>query len=89
MLEGYRMTINTHANSSYASKHLRIIKFIDGEKYKVTSFHKDYEPIDNIGMINGIVAEDNEDGSGCILELNNFLNFTDTMEHTVIGRCKS
>ena len=84
MLEGCRMGIDTHADSSCAGKHVRIIEFIDGKKYKVTPFHEDYEPINNIGMINGIVAVDNEDGSGYILELNNFLNFTDTMEHTIL-----
>ena len=84
MLEGCRMGIDTYADSSCAGKHVRIILFIDEKKYKVTPFHKDYKPIDNIGMIHGIVAVDNEDGSGYILELNNFLNFTDTMEHTIL-----
>ena len=55
-----------------------------GKNTKVTPYHKDYEPKDNIGMINGIVAIENEDGSGYLLELNNFLNFTDTMEHTIL-----
>ena len=73
MLEGCRMGIDTHADSSCAGKHMRIIEFIDGKKYKVTPFHEDYESKDNIGMINGIVAVDNEDGSGYKLELNNFL----------------
>lgn len=35
-------------------------------------------------MINGIVAVDLDDGSGIILELNNFLDFTQFMENTIL-----
>ena len=84
VLEDCRMGIDTHVNSSCAGKHVRIIEFIDGKKYKVTPFNKDYEPTNNISMINGIVAVESKDGSGNILGLNNFLNFTDMMKHTIL-----
>ena len=35
-------------------------------------------------MINGVVAVNNDDGSGYILELNNFLDFTDSMNDSIL-----
>ena len=35
-------------------------------------------------MLNGIVALDQEDGNGYILELNNFLDFTKDMGHSLL-----
>ena len=35
-------------------------------------------------MINGIAAVDTENAKGYILELNNFLDFTNTMDHSLL-----
>ena len=82
--EGCRLGIDTHADSSCAGKHVRILEFIDGKRYNVTPFHDSYRPQENIGLVNGIVAVDKENGEGYILELNNFLDFTKDMEHSIL-----
>ena len=73
---GCKLGIDTHADSSCAGRHIRILEYISGKKYNVTPFHDSYAPKTDVGMINGVVAVDNPDGSGYILELNNFLDFT-------------
>ena len=68
--EGYRMGIDSHADTSYAGRHVRILEHIDGIQYNVSPFTG--PSLHNVGMINGIVAVDREDGQGgFILEFNN------------------
>ena len=57
---------------SCAIQHVKILEYIDGNSYVVSPFHKDYDPIQNVCLVNAIVAVDLDDGSGLILELNNF-----------------
>jgi hypothetical protein len=53
------------------------------DRYLMYTF--DGPPIRKIGMINVIVAVDREDGqSGYILEVNNVLDFTSSMEHSLL-----
>ena len=81
---GSRLGIDTHADSSCAGRHVRPLEYIHGKKFSVTPFHNSYEPKKNVGMINGVVAVDIEDGTGFILELNNFLDFTQSMEDSIL-----
>jgi len=83
-MEGCRIGIDTHADSSCAGRHVRILEYIDGKEYSVIPFHNDYKPMQNIKMINGIVAVDTDDGNSYILELNHFLDFTNSMENTIL-----
>ena len=80
---GCRLGIDTHADTTCAGKHVRIIERIDGPLFDVSPFNG--PPVKNIGLINGIVAVDREDGhSGYILEVNNALDFTTSMEHSLL-----
>ena len=81
---GCRLGIDTHADTSCAGRHVRILEYIDGPTYNVAPFHDQYKPLEKIGMINGVVAVDTDEGKTYILELNNFLNFTNTMEHSLL-----
>ena len=81
---GCRLGIDTHADTSCAGRHVRILEYIDGPTYNVAPFHDQYKPLEKIGMINGVVAVDTDKGKTYILELNNFLNFTNTMEHSLL-----
>ena len=82
---GCRMGIDTHADTSCAGKHVRIMERIDGAQYNVAPFHPDYAPVERVTMINGAIAVDREDGmDGYILQLNNFLDFTKTMDHSLL-----
>ena len=85
MNDGCRLGIDTHADTSCAGKHVRIMSYVDGVEFNVAPYHPDYAPMKRVGMINGIVAVDKSDGSGgYILQLNNFLNFTDSMDHSIL-----
>ena len=63
---------------------MRILEYIDGATYNVAPFHGSYKPIQEINMVNGAVAVDTKEGKSYILELNNFLNFTDSMDHSLL-----
>ena len=80
---GCRMGIDSHADTSCAGRHVRILEHIDGASYNVSPFNG--PAITGIIMINGAIAVDREDGQGgYILELNIALNFTETMEHSLL-----
>ena len=77
------MGIDSHADTSCAGRHVRILEHIDGIQFNVSPFTG--PPLTNVGMINGIVAVDREDGQGgFILEFNNALDFTNSMEHSLL-----
>lgn len=82
--QGCMLGIDSHADSSCAGRHVRIMEFIGGKKFCVSPFLDTYEPKTDVTLINGVIAVDNEDGSGYILELNNFLNFTDDMYDSIL-----
>ena len=81
---GCKVGIDSHADTSCAGKHVRILERIDGKSYSVSPFNDQYKPLENVKMINGIVAVDRDDGSGFIVELNNFLDFTDSMNDSIV-----
>ena len=84
LTEGCRVGIDSHADTSCAGKHVRITEYVDGKLFSVSPFNEKYKPLENVRMINGIMAVDREDGSGLIIELNNFLDFTDSMTDTIL-----
>ena len=84
LTHGFRLGIDTHADTSCAGRPVRIMEYVGGKKYSVAPFHGSYEPKTDVGMINGVVAVDGIDGSGIIIELNNFLDFTDSMEDSIL-----
>ena len=84
LINGCKLGIDTHADSSCAGKHVRILEYIDGKTYTVSPFLNSYTPTSNISMINGVIAVDKDDGTGYILELNNFLNFSDSMNDSIL-----
>ena len=71
---GFRLRINTHEDNSSAGRHVQILEYINENQYSVNPSHSSYESKSNNGMINGIVDVDRDNGRGCILELDNFLD---------------
>ena len=84
MSHGCKLGIDTHADSSCAGKHVRILEFISGKSFSVKPFLDTYEPRNDVSLINGVVAVDTDDGNGYILELNNFLDFTKSMNDSIL-----
>ena len=81
---GCKLGIDTHADSSCAGRHVRILEYISGKKFTVKPFLDTYSPQQDVSLINGVVAVDTDDGNGYILELNNFLDFTDNMNDSIL-----
>ena len=81
--QGARLGIDTHADTSCAGKHVRILEYVQGVRFSVAPFQG--PSITNVSLANGVVAVDREDGQpGYILELNNFLDFSNSMEHSLL-----
>ena len=81
--QGARLGIDTHADTSCAGKHVKILEYVQGARFSVAPFQG--PSINNISLANGVVAVDREDGQpGYILELNNFLDFSNSMEHSLL-----
>ena len=57
---GCKMGIDTHADTSCAGRHVRIMEYVDGKVFNVAPFHSDYQPIKEVRLINGVVAVDLE-----------------------------
>ena len=80
---GCRLGIDSHADTTCAGRHFKIIERIEGTSYNVSPFSGPL--FNNISMVNGIMATDREDGQdGYILEINNALDFTNAMEHSLL-----
>ena len=77
------MEIDTHTDTSCVGKDVRIVEYIQGTLFNVSSFKG--PSIRNVSLANGIIAIDREDGqSGYILELNGFLDFSLSMENSLL-----
>ena len=80
---GARLGIDNHADTSCAGKKVKILEYVQGVSFSVAPFQGPH--IKNISLANGVVAVDREDGQpGYILELNNFLDFSNSMEHSLL-----
>ena len=84
LLHGFLLGVDTHADTLCAGRHVRVIKYIGGKKYSVAPFHGSYKPKTNVEMINGVVAIDNSNSSGFFIELDNFLDFSDSMDDSIL-----
>ena len=78
---GAWLGIDMHADTSCAGKHVKILEYVQGVRLSVAPFQG--PQIKNMSLANGVVAVNHEDGQpGYILELNNFLDFSNSMEHS-------
>ena len=84
LLNGCRLGIDSHADISCLGKHARIISHRDNIVCSVQPFNDSYKPINNVHMIDGAFAIDSGDGNSAVIHVNNALDFTDTMEHSIL-----
>ena len=83
MESGCRHGIDSHADTTCTGRHFKITDHIEGISYNVTPFSG--PSFNNVSMVNGLLATDREDGQdGYILEINNALDFTRAMEHSLL-----
>ena len=78
-----RLGSDSHADISCAGKHARILEYIHGQTCTVHPFHDSYEPKKDINICNAAFAYDDTSGETIILKMNQCLDFSESMEHSL------
>ena len=81
---GCRLGLDSHADVSCVGKHARIIETFAGRTCNVQPFNDTYESMKNIKTVNAAFAYDNDEGQTYILEINQALDFSKSMEHSLL-----
>ena len=84
LAEGSRLGLDSHADMSCAGRHARILEHVHGSLCHVQPFHDSYSSMKDVETVNVAFAHDTKDGRSFILNLNQCLNFTDGMEHSLL-----
>ena len=80
-----RCGLDSHADTSCAGNHVRILETIDGRSCDVYPFNEShYDPMKKVQLINGAFTSETIDGESIVVELNHALDFTKSMEHTLL-----
>ena len=82
---GSMLGMDSHADTSCAGRHVRILEQIDGIQCTVKPFNDSYKPMENVKIINGALAYDDDHGNTFILLLNQAMDFTATMENSLLS----
>jgi hypothetical protein len=81
---GCRLGTDSHADVTCLGKHARVTEIFHGRSCNVQPFHDSYSPMKNVNTVNASFAHDTEDGKTFIIEVNQALDFTDSMEHSLL-----
>lgn len=81
---GSRLGIDSHADMSTIGAHAHIYETFEGQSCTVYPFNDSYEPMQNIHTVNAAFAYDCEDGHTYILNVNQALDFSSTMKHSLL-----
>ena len=76
--------LDTHADISCAGKDEYVTAKLDSPTCAVHPFNDTYEAMTSIEIVNVLLKYQNKDGEKYILELNECLDFTDTMNHSIL-----
>ena len=82
--DGCRLGLDSHADVSCAGRHARILEIVEGRACTVYPFNDSYNPIQNVQTVNAAMAIDLPDGETYILRLNHALDFTQSMNHSIL-----
>ena len=81
---GCRLGIDSHADMSCVGKHAHILERFTGKSCTVRPFNDSYKAMENISTVNAAFAHDTSEGQTYILEVNQSLDFSDSMEHSLL-----
>lgn len=81
---GCRLGLDLHADMTCIGRHAHIYEVYHGKVCNVYPFNDSYEPIKDIATVNAAFAYDTEDGQTYIIEVNQCLDFSSTMEHSLL-----
>ena len=84
LANGCHLGLDSHADMTCIGKHARILEVYHGKVCNVFPFNDSYEPIKNVHTVNAAFAYDTDDGHTYIIEINQCLDFSDTMEHSLL-----
>ena len=88
LLEGCRLGLDSHADISCAGRHARINEIFHGQTCNVTPFNDSYSPMQNIHTANVSYAADTAEGQTYIVNVNQSLDFTSSMNHSLLDLCE-
>ena len=83
-LEGCRLGLDSHSDTSCLGKHAHILEVVEGKLCEVYPFCNSYSPTCDVPVVNGALAYDDEMGNTYILIVNQALYFGDKMEHSLL-----
>ena len=84
MRKGCRLGVDSHADVSCVGRHACILEVFHGSLCQVQPFHDGYDAMMNIQTVNAAFAHDMEDGRAIIINVNQALDFTEGMEHSLL-----
>ena len=76
--------LDTHADISCIGRDAHIISQYDGRKCTVYPFNESYNTMEGINIVNALIKDQSVKGDKYILELNQCLDFTETMMHSIL-----
>lgn len=83
--EGSHLGLDSHADVHCVGRHARIVEVFEGRTCNVQPFNADsYQPMQNIMSANAAFAYDTTEGQTYILNVNQALDFHDSMEHNLL-----
>ena len=80
-----RLGADSHADISCAGQDARILDFVDGITCNVQPFNDVYQPRKSVKLCNVAYGYQSEEGKTYILVVNQCLDFTDEMEHSLFS----
>lgn len=83
-IHGCRLGMDSHADISCVGKHARILEVVEGQTCTVHPFNDSYEPLRNVRTVNAAFAIEDSKGHSYILKLNKALDFSASMEHSIL-----
>ena len=76
--------LDTHADISCAGKDAHVVSKIEGRTCAVHPFNDSYKAMTGVELVNVLFKYESRDGDQYILEVNQCLNFTSTMNHSIL-----
>ena len=79
-----RLGLDSHADMTCVGRDAHIIEYVEGQVCTVKPFHDSYKPQQNIKICNALFAYDFDNGKTILLRINQCLDFTKTMVHSLL-----
>ena len=76
--------LDTHADISCAGRDAWILAQVEGRTYSVYPFDESYKAMTGINIVNVTYKYENDEGGQFMLEVNQCLNFIDSMTHSIL-----